>query len=98
MGALDDLLNNKDLLEYIFRNPELRNARMGMPDSEYQRPQRSDAQIMTQGMGEAAAVGDPFGATAIARLLGYSPPGQVLINESHGLANRETERYRKQGR
>lgn len=51
----------------------------------------TDSQSIGRGMGEAAAVADPFGAISIQRMLGANIDPRILMNETHGLANKQQD-------
>lgn len=89
-------LTHSDMAQYVARNPEYRDqflASIMNPASRYPQPAPQGMRD-NQAFGEAAAVGDFGAATALQRLLGMNIDPRVLLNESHGLARRESYRYR----
>lgn len=71
--------------EYIKRTPHLNAAYTPLKNIQ----ELIDSKQKNTILPEAAAIADPFGITQITRWLGGNVPSQVLLNESHGLANIE---------
>lgn len=72
----------KDVLNYLMRDGRLREQVMS---TDWSQERRAPPSI--SGLNESAAVADPFGATAIRRLMGYDINPMIQLNEAHGLVN-----------
>lgn len=56
-------------------------------------PQLTPEQETNRWFQEGAAMADPFAVSGLTRMFGGSIPQQIMINEEHGLANKEQQRY-----
>lgn len=87
-----------DMFGYMRRNPSLRQPALDYLMQPYVKTTpEQDQKAMNNYLAQSVAIADPFGIAAIQRMLGYQPTQQFLINEAHGLANKENDRFRYNG-